>query len=543
SAPTVNCLQAWNVAYVGLHRIAMRAVDKALRDATTQGLDPQALLDDWLQVSGQAAGDDPNLPVNLYKVVAKHVLANEQNNSTRATFISKFVNRTSHFRVLGVSDESDLSFAERTRLGPREYEARTQLMTTASSLPYYQGLALYFLSVCYPFFALLLLVPGYHSAFLMWFLLWFWAKSWDIGFSVVMLLDDVLFSMFVARNFDFPAATSVTNRVLDENALQKDLSLAITALREGDPTFQLGTYYGLLGIAIQSIPIISSYLILGGLRAGSGLINRGQQLYASEIARGSADYRGQEGLNQVRSAALQHQMATAQSYIAAQKAGLLNSPISGGGTRGDTGISMSGTRSTNFMGMSLDGQQGVVKWGKGIGGFAQGFQHGGLRGAASKAVDAGWSWGTRGSGGQGQGTGKTDGAKQKQNAYNRRKRQNPGAPGKPSKNVVAWTGVAVGAVGKVATAAGNAMQGIRDEELSRHAAWAKFDSTNSHLTQTRSAIARLYGAIEIPWTEDGAYDNEFKKATSIIKGYESIIQSGLAAAKDVTTRVIKGDPD
>jgi Transglycosylase SLT domain len=63
--------------------------------------------------------------------------------------------------------------------------------------------------------------------------------------------------------------------------------MAYYSLREIDPTFQLGTYYSIMGIVISAVPVVTSYLILGSLKGGAGLISSGVQSY-SNVTKSSA---------------------------------------------------------------------------------------------------------------------------------------------------------------------------------------------------------------------------------------------------------------
>ena len=65
----------------------------------------------------------------------------------------------------------------------------------AMIIPYLQGLLLYGLSIAFPFFALMLIVPGKAGAFITWMTLWAWVKSWDVGWALVAVIDDMLWNM------------------------------------------------------------------------------------------------------------------------------------------------------------------------------------------------------------------------------------------------------------------------------------------------------------------------------------------------------------
>jgi hypothetical protein len=181
----------------------------------------------------------------------------------------KYVRQSGSKKVALVPDQDLLSAVERERVGNRPSQEKTRIMTSAFNLPYYQGILLYVLGITFPFFSILLLLPGKHSGFLMWFMLWFWAKSWDIGFAVAMLLDDVLFAIFQNSN---DALKGAANHVLDPS-----MALTMFSMHEADPTFDMGTYYMIMGVVVQSIPVVSAYMILGSLKGGAGLIAAGMQ--------------------------------------------------------------------------------------------------------------------------------------------------------------------------------------------------------------------------------------------------------------------------
>lgn len=74
-------------------------------------------------------------------------------------------------------------------------KARQFLYSFALNLPYYQGLLLYILSIAYPFFALVVLIPGKAANFLFLPLAWMWVKSWDVGFAAIFVLERVMYNI------------------------------------------------------------------------------------------------------------------------------------------------------------------------------------------------------------------------------------------------------------------------------------------------------------------------------------------------------------
>src|SRR5690606_25641963 len=74
-------------------------------------------------------------------------------------------------------------------------KARQFLYSFALNLPYYQGLLLYILAIAYPFFALVVLIPGKAANFLFLPLAWLWVKSWDVGFAAIFVLERVMYNL------------------------------------------------------------------------------------------------------------------------------------------------------------------------------------------------------------------------------------------------------------------------------------------------------------------------------------------------------------
>ncbi len=62
-------------------------------------------------------------------------------------------------------------------------------------VPYMQGVCLYILSAAYPLACLLMLIPGWHKAFITWIGFYTWAKSWDAGFAIIGSLDNNIWGM------------------------------------------------------------------------------------------------------------------------------------------------------------------------------------------------------------------------------------------------------------------------------------------------------------------------------------------------------------
>ncbi len=280
----LTCLQVWNFVYVGLYQNA--SLIREVAQDKGRGMDQNQLVKDLLMVR---ASESPSLPSStaveqaknlhyLNRVIATYTLRNERNRPSGAAFMNNYSNKGFEFTTLKVPTESDLSHLERLRLKSQEWSNKTGIIATAANLPYYQGLALYLLAIVFPFFALLLVIPGRQNGFIFWCLLWIWIKSWDIGFAIVMLLDDVLYSIFTYWG--------ETKGVYGEVSIgmSPDLADTLSALRTLDPTFQLSTYYSIIGAAIASIPMLSSYLILGSVKGGASIIAEGSKNFSAQFS-------------------------------------------------------------------------------------------------------------------------------------------------------------------------------------------------------------------------------------------------------------------
>jgi hypothetical protein len=127
-----------------------------------------------------------------------------------------------------------------------------EILTLIHSLPYLQGLLLYFLSLSFPFFAVLLLIPGRAQAFLLWFGLWAWAKFWDVGWSIVMLLEQFLWSMLPHSGAYDP--------LHDPN--HGPISVFDAAFRT-DPSYHIATYYVIVAVLLGAVPLLTAQLLLG----------------------------------------------------------------------------------------------------------------------------------------------------------------------------------------------------------------------------------------------------------------------------------------
>ena len=272
-----TCPQIWNLTYLGLHRHAMEVYNYAI--SVWEKLNGRVNMLGWCSGFNPSAHevfelfapwvgtDDPDMSLNQ---IARRLMRRELEKGSVAALQANAVNQHSTVTNLTVPVDSELSMIERSRNADPAWAERSRLLVSATTLPYYQGLGLFFLAIVFPFFAMLLLIPGKHAGFFLWFGLWAWLKSWDVAYSIVMLLSDALYNLFIVNLLDVQNIFTM--------GLQPDMAVAMFSMRQIDPTYDLTMYYHILAICLLSIPTITGYVVLGAFRGGQGLISQGASM-------------------------------------------------------------------------------------------------------------------------------------------------------------------------------------------------------------------------------------------------------------------------
>ena len=130
--------------------------------------------------------------------MSKYVLRNEASKDSMTGKLSHWLSRVESpdvkMRFAGKE-----SFTERARTSVQEWSEKSKFINAAGGIPYAQGILLYILALSFPFFSLLLLVPGKHGGFLLWFMLWIWVKSWDVMMALVIILSDSIYAILTVQ--------------------------------------------------------------------------------------------------------------------------------------------------------------------------------------------------------------------------------------------------------------------------------------------------------------------------------------------------------
>ena len=138
-----------------------------------------------------------------------------------------------------------------------EYEGKGIYLSAILAMPYIQGLGLYFLALAYPFACLLLVIPGRYHTFLQWMAIYFWLKTWDVGFAILKLVDGLLYNLL-------PQGPPITP------SMARDPFETLKTVLEVDPAYSVNTYFNIMATLIGSIPLITGLLIKNG---GGGIAN------------------------------------------------------------------------------------------------------------------------------------------------------------------------------------------------------------------------------------------------------------------------------
>lgn len=201
------------------------------------------------------------------------------------------------FRLGGEQQVAETARAIGELQSTEMWQFKGDLLVGALALPYFQGLCLFLLASSFPFFAMMLVVPGRHGAILLWMGLWVWVKSWDFGMAVVMMIDNMLYAMF-------PRGPGVTNEVLAQPGRAWHAVLTI------DPTFSANTYYNIIATCLFAVPVVTAVFVKKGGGELMDAVTNGMTRYSTNVAGSLANY--------YRSLQSQSKAARAHKYVMEQ---------------------------------------------------------------------------------------------------------------------------------------------------------------------------------------------------------------------------------
>ena len=287
----VSCAQIWCWSGLGLVIEARAALDQITTqvlegNSAYKALAPeskayflQQILEDIVQKMSpdeEGTGFDKDPSSVLPVIIAGFLLKKELSRGPMSSVYSEFAESSGVGRS---AERYSLTESDRSLL--RESQSDYSLTTTAAnealsiaySLPYLQGVLLFVLALLFPFFVIVSCFMRQGAGLVFWAGAWCWAKSWDIGWAIVMLVDNVLWELMPHRAIYVP--------------VNKGIHSPITILESAfdtDPTYSLATYYLLLAMLMLSIPTITGQVLLRGASSISQILFGGIQQYGTSPA-------------------------------------------------------------------------------------------------------------------------------------------------------------------------------------------------------------------------------------------------------------------
>ena len=113
-------------------------------------------------------------------------------------------------------------------------------------------------------------MPGRHHVFLLWMGLWLWVKMWDVGFAMVMVLDELMY-------FLMPQGPAVTED------LAQNAELAWKHLLRIDPAYSVQTYYMVMATAIGSVPVLTGVFVKRASGEVVDAVSQGFNAFAGKV--------------------------------------------------------------------------------------------------------------------------------------------------------------------------------------------------------------------------------------------------------------------
>lgn len=172
-----------------------------------------------------------------------------------------------------------------------------ELYAWARLLPYVQGLLLYGLAAIYPVACVLIIMPGWSKTIFTWMSFWAWAKLWDVGFALVMVLERSIWAMMgnsvnnaalnaaIAKMSDISDVnvTAASNVVANVTSASPDADSWGGALNLLDKSITYGMamnydlangYYIYIMAALYfAVPAVMGQLVLSGRSGAGGVAN------------------------------------------------------------------------------------------------------------------------------------------------------------------------------------------------------------------------------------------------------------------------------
>ncbi len=281
-----NCKQIWDFGVDLSLREADQIINQVTRSNLPNQLTPDLAREKLAEKFGQySSNQDQTVSlIEADKEVRDKLMRNEiavRLLLKQLTQLKPNVAQVGFDKTVQVRREKDIDQRTDTAQSIRElsqreeYQGKGDFIEAMLSMPYIQGLALYFLAMSFPFFAMGLMVPGRQVVLLQWMSLWVWVKSWDFGFAVVMFIDDILYVLM-------PHGPPLSDNILH------DPGAALKAVLQVDPTYSVNTYYMIIAALIAAVPTVTAVFVKKGSNDLVGAISQGFEGIATRVGHGLA---------------------------------------------------------------------------------------------------------------------------------------------------------------------------------------------------------------------------------------------------------------
>ncbi|MCC6932423.1 MAG: hypothetical protein IT292_04120 [Deltaproteobacteria bacterium] len=290
-----SCNQLWVLMGLGLYKEGAEYLQKAVKDKVAKNNDTskgdflKAIMDDIaikLQSRPNYQYDpeggssfeypaeeividnkksDPKISL-IPVIIGGYMLRKAQADGTHGKVITSFAEHSGVIPTSSVFDPTGAtaySEKEMWQFGNQiinhiiANRKKHELFIFAMMIPYVQGVLLYTLALAFPFVCLAVVLPGKANVFFSWCALWAWLKSWDFGWSLVMILDNILWQLMPHSGFYDPTSSYA----------QTPITIMEQAFF-GDPGYNMANYYTLIALLVTSVPVIMARLIIGAKAAG-----------------------------------------------------------------------------------------------------------------------------------------------------------------------------------------------------------------------------------------------------------------------------------
>ena len=325
---SVSCAQLWYWLVQG----AVREVREYVRTSLNRNIDPNAtrfvpglpadvLAEVSAQITQRRSADgvirqprvtqDPcpsalntaSDATDLERIFASYLIRKTMTEDPRGQLIDQLYDGSGmRLDQAGYVDMLDPGNADRIGRRQRSHEMAVgqqyEAFYIAMTLPYIQGVILYALAATYPFFALMLILPGQAGAFFSWMSLWAWAKSWDVGWALVMMADDVLWELLPHSSYYELTVTTQRNGAPGIQA-GGEFDTPVTVLEgvfHGDHSYTLASYWVLISLMMTGVPLLTAQAVMGSKKAMAGMLIDGLRALGEKLGGSAADWTATQNL-------------------------------------------------------------------------------------------------------------------------------------------------------------------------------------------------------------------------------------------------------